>query len=590
MKGVFQKALVINLTNRTYLTEEIPDEAYEHFLGGKGLGIYLLLKKNRPGVEPFSPENNLIFTLGPATDTEIWGSSRYCVVTKSPLTNIFSEAYSGGRVAEPMSRTGYDAIILQGASPSPVWLEISDEGVEFHDAGDLWGQDTYAAEDAIIGMVHRKGAGAVVIGPAGENLVRFASIVNNHWRCAGRTGAGAVLGSKKVKGLAFYGATRRKPWDKEAVRRISAEWGKKAKDLAATKTFKASGTPGLVALINTVGAFPTKYWSEGVMEGWQDISAETLHKKFSVRARSCNRCFLACGRLTTVATGKYAGLTIDGPEYETIYALGGLCLIKDLEEIIHLNDICDRLGMDTITAGNLAAFTMEASLRNKIPDKIEYGDAEGVARLLKRCAFREGIGTVLAEGIRHAAREWGLEEIAIHVKGLEPGGYDPRYFKGMGLAYATSDRGACHLRTTAFRPELAGQIPPDQIEGKAAVVIDFEDRLTLQDALIVCRFYRDVYLWPEMGQIIEALTGLSPAKEGIQKIASNIRDAVRIFNLREGMTGAEDTLPARFFEEPLGPRGLVVRREDLETMKMEYYALRGWSPEGEPIRPLPVDI
>ncbi|MCX5816363.1 MAG: aldehyde ferredoxin oxidoreductase family protein [Proteobacteria bacterium] len=590
MKGVFQKALIVNLTDKSYTVEKIPDEAYEHFLGGKGLGVYLLLKKNKPKVEPFSPENNLIFVLGPTNDTKIWGSSRYCVVTKSPLTGIFSEAYSGGRVAEPMGKTGYDAIILQGISSRPVWLEISDEKIEFHDADDLWGKDAYVAEDTIIEKVGKKGAQAVVIGPAGENLVRFASIVNNHWRCAGRTGVGAVLGSKKVKGIAFYGKTVREPANPDAVAKLFSEWGKKAKTLPATNFFKRLGTPGLVAMINTVEAFPTKYWAEGSMEGWEDISAETLHSKFSVRARSCNKCFLACGRLTTVTTGKYAGLTIDGPEYETIYALGGLCLIKDLAEIINLNDICDKVGIDTITAGNLAAFAMEASARGKISEKIEYGDAKRTAELLWQISRKEGIGSILAEGIRHAAKEWGLEDIAIHVKGLEPAGYDPRYFKAMGLAYATSDRGACHMRTTAFRPELAGIIPPDQIEGKAAVVIDFEDRLTLQDALIICRFYRDIYLWPELGQIIEATTGLSPDKENIQKIACNIRNAVRIFNLREGMTGAEDTLPKRFFEEPIGSRKLVIAREDFEKMKKDYYQLRGWNERGEPVGQLPVVI
>lgn len=590
MKGVFQKALVVSLHDKRHYVEPISDEVYRHFLGGKGLGAYLLLKRNKPGIDPFSADNNLIFTLGPVSDTKIWGSSRYGVVTKSPLTGIFGEAYSGGRVAEPMSRTGYDAIILEGISPEPIWLEITDESVTFHDASHLWGLDTYATEDRITEEMGVKGAGVLVIGPAGEKLVRFSAVVNNRWRCAGRTGTGAVMGSKKVKGIAFHGRRFREPADPRGVIELRDEWGRKSRTLPSVAVFKKVGTPGLVALINTVEAFPTRYWHEGSLEGWNEISAEALHSRFSVRPRSCNRCFMACGRLTTIREGKYAGLTIDGPEYETLYAFGGICLIRDLSEIIRLNDLCDRLGLDTITAGNLAAFAIEASKRGKIAERFDYGDGDTVARIIEQTAKKEGVGAVLAEGIRHAAAAWDLEDIAIHVKGLEPGGYDPRYFKAMGLAYATSDRGACHARTTGFRPELAGIIAAEQIAGKAAVVIDYEDRLTLQDALILCRFYRDAYLWPEIGRIIEATTGLSLTMEDLQGVASTIRDAVRIFNLREGMTHEADTLPRRFFEEPLGPSKNIITREDLAVMKSEYYHLRGWNEKGEPQRPLPVDI
>ncbi len=590
MKGVFQKALVIDLSNRRHYEESVPDDAYRHFLGGKGLGAYLLLKRNKPGVDPLGADNNLIFTLGPVSDTKIWGSSRYAVITKSPLTGLFGEAYSGGRLAEPMSRTGYDAIILEGISPTPVWLEITDHSVLFHDASRLWGLDTYATEAGIQSELGVKGSGILVIGPAGENMVRFAAVVNNRWRCAGRTGTGAVMGSKKVKGIAFHGRRVRQPADPGAVTAMRDEWGRKSRTLPSAATFKKVGTPGLVALINTVEAFPTRYWYEGTLEGWGEISAEALHSRYAVKPRSCNRCFMACGRLTTITEGKHAGLTIDGPEYETLYAFGGICMIRDLSEIIRLNDLCDRLGLDTISAGNLAGFAIEASKRGKVAERFDYGDGDAVARIIEQTAGREGIGAVLAEGIRHAAAAWDLEDIAIHVKGLEPGGYDPRYFKAMGLSYATSDRGACHARTTGFRPELAGAIPPEQTAGKAEVVIDYEDRLTLQDALILCRFYRDIYMWPELGRIVEATLGLSLSREGLQRIASTVRDAVRIFNLREGMTGEADTLPRRFFEEPVGSGRTVITREDLAVMKAEYYALRGWNEKGEPLRPLPVDI
>jgi aldehyde:ferredoxin oxidoreductase len=297
---------------------------------------------------------------------------------------------------------------------------------------------------------------------------------------------------------------------------------------------------------------------------------------------------MACGRLTSVEKGKYDGLKIEGPEYETIYAFGGLCLVRKLDEIIYLNDICNRLGMDTITGGNLAAFSIEASRRGKIREELDYGDAGAIASLLHKIARREGIGAVLAEGIRHAAKEWDLEDLAIHVKGMEPAGYDPRVLKGMALAYATSDRGACHARTTVFKAELAGIIAPEEIEGKAAIMIDFEDRLLLMDALILCRFYRDLYDWEELASIIKITTGLDLDKAGLQKIAANIRNAARVFNLREGIRREDDTLPRRFFEEGIGAENHVVTRDELEKMKDDYYRLRGWDEEGRPINQLPV--
>jgi len=252
-------------------------------------------------------------------------------------------------------------------------------------------------------------------------------------------------------------------------------------------------------------------------------------------------------------------------------------MIDDIREIVYLNDICDRLGFDTITAGNLAAFTIEASHRKAIGEKIEYGDVDAVAELLYKIVRREGIGAVLAEGIKYAAKEWELDDLAIHVKGLEPPGYEPRTLKGMGLAYAVNDRGACHLRATIYKAELSGLIDPDQIEGKAEMLIDFEDRHTLFDALILCRFFRDLYPWEKLSQIINATTGMELDKAQLQRMALNITNQAREFNLREGMSSDEDTLPKRFFEEKLEDSGKVLPKEELEKMKSDYYRLKGWS-------------
>jgi len=290
---------------------------------------------------------------------------------------------------------------------------------------------------------------------------------------------------------------------------------------------------------------------------------------------------MACGKLSTVKEGRHAGLRIEGPEYETIYSFGGLCEIARIEEIMYLNDLCDRLGIDTISAGNLAAFTIEAARQGKIPLKIDYGNADAIAALLKDMAFRRGIGDILARGIKKAAQEWAMEDYAIHVKGLEPAGYDPRVLKGMGLAYGTSDRGACHLRATFYKPELTRMIDPDQIEGKAAMFAEWEDRLTIFDTLVLCRFYRDLYQWEELATIIEGTMGLRPTKDDMRSIASSITDNTRRFNIREGLALEDDHLPPRFHNEAL-ESGKVITREQMRQLLEEYYQARGWDKMGLP--------
>jgi aldehyde:ferredoxin oxidoreductase len=540
MRGFFGKVLKIDLAQQTHGEEAIDDSIYQKS-----------------------------------------GSSRYGVFTKSPLTGFYSESYAGGKTAEPMSRPGYDAIILQGKSPKPVFLEVSDRGVTFHDAAALWGKGTYETEDSVLETVGIQGAKAVVIGPAGENLVRFALIENDYWRSAGRTGVGAVMGSKKVKAMVFHGEAKRQPAHSDRVEAFRKKTLAKAKDNPAVAAYKNLGTPMMVALLTNVASFPTRYWTQGRYEHWEKLTAETMNKRLGTKPRACNKCFMACGKLSVVQEGRHEGLKIEGPEYETIYAFGGLCMIDQIEEVAYLNDICDDLGIDTITAGNLAAFTIEASRRGKISYPIDYGDVDGIARLLHDMVQREGIGAILAEGIRHASREWGLEDLAIHVKGMEPAGYDPRSLKGMGLAFATSDRGACHLRTTFYKPELAGISPPDEIEGKAEIFNDFEDRLNIFDAMIFCRFYRDLYLWDDLREVVGATTGMELGEEDLRKIAWNILNATRSFNVREGLTREDDMLPRRFFEEPI-EEGKILKREDFDRLLSDYYALRGWDEEGRP--------
>jgi aldehyde:ferredoxin oxidoreductase len=583
-KGFHNKILTIDLTNQSFSTSDLSDIPLEKTLGGKGLATHLLLKLNPVGCDPLSPENHLIIATGPITQSPIHGGSRYGVFTKSPQTGLYSESYSGGHAPEAISRTGHDVVILQGASEKPVALEISETGVVFHDATDLWGKDTYETEEMVLerwGTVAKgaKKSGAIVIGPAGENQVRFAVIENDKWRSAGRTGVGTVMGAKKVKAMVFNGEVQRKYADADGLKAFVKECSKRIKDTPIFGNYRKFGTPMLVDLVNEVGAFPNRYWSKGKSALQDKINAPAMQEVMDVKPKACAHCSVACGKLSTIKSGPHEGLTVEGPEYETIYAFGGLCEIGSIEEITYLNDLCDRLGMDTISAGNLCAFTMEACVRGKIDEKICYGDAEAAADLLKKMAAREGIGKVLAEGIVSAAKRWGMEDVAIHVKGLEPAGFDPRTLKGMGLGYAVSPRGACHMRATFYKPELFGQIPPEQIKGKAELFKDYEDRLTLMDCLIVCRFYRDLYMWDEMAKIVELTTGMQLDQKGMEKAADHVVSIVREFNLREGMTLTEESLPERFSKEPL-ENGDVITPEELETMRSEYYELRGLDTQG----------
>jgi aldehyde:ferredoxin oxidoreductase len=575
MRGFFNQLLRIDLSKQKSTVEPIPEAILRTYLGGKGLGSYLLLKENPPHIDPFSPQNRLIFTLGPLADTPFYGSSRYAVFTKSPQTGIYSESYSGGKITLSLSRTGYDAILIEGKSEHPIFLEISDKDVTFHSASRLWGKETYEAEEAILRKVG-KNSGALVIGPAGENLVKFAVIESEHWRSLGRAGIGAVMGSKKLKGIAFHGKKRRELADLSSLKRLSREFKERVKDNQTVHIYKKYGTPMLVSIMNTIGAFPTQYWSKGTLEGWEGISAESLMERCQVSSLACPYCFMACGKISEVKQGRHQGLRIMGPEYETIYAFGGLCMVKSIEEIIYLNDLCDRLGMDTITAGNLAAFAIEASKNKKIKENLQYGDADGIAEILTKIAYRKGVGRILSEGVRHAASVWKMEDKAIHVKGLEPAGFDPRVLKGMGLAYATSDRGACHLRATFYKSELSGQIGPDQIKGKAKLFVDYEDKMTLFDALILCRFYRDLITWEDLQEIIKSTCNLSLKKPELKTIASGIINLARTFNQREGLTKKEDKLPRRFFREVLQGTEKTIHPEDLDFMLKEYYQLRGW--------------
>ncbi|BBO85235.1 aldehyde ferredoxin oxidoreductase family protein [Desulfosarcina ovata] len=581
IKGFFHKLLVVDLSRKTFSEEAIEDELLHRTMGGKGLATHLLLERNPPGVDPLSPESNLILALGAASDSPVYGSCRHGIFAKSPQTGLFGESYSGGRLAIPMSRCGFDAMVIHGSSATPVWLEISDGGVVFNDATDLWGQDTFATEKAIKERVDAKRPGIMVIGPAGENRVRFAVVKNDGWRVAGRTGMGAVFGAKNLKGIAFYGSQKRPFADPEGLKAYARETLKTFKDHPATQNYRSKGTPSMVEVMNKAGAFPNRYWSRGVMPGWEKISAEAIKASCQPKPHACQTCFMACGKRVELQGGRHAGLVLEGPEYETIYAFGGLCLIDSIEEIIYLNDLCDRLGVDTISTGNLVALAIEAARRGRIDMAIDYGQPEQAAKLVRDIAARQGTGKLLAEGIKRASRHLDLDDIAVHVKGLEPAGYEPRKLKGMGLAYAVSDRGACHLRSTFYKAELSKMIEPDEMNGKAEMFIDFENRCTLFDSLILCRFYRDFYDWNVLARIYSLTTGLSFTKADLKELAESITADARRFNLREGLTPDDDRLSQRLMTEAIED-GNRLTDDDLQWMIRDYFQLKGWGPDGIP--------
>ncbi|MCP4021237.1 MAG: aldehyde ferredoxin oxidoreductase family protein [Desulfobacteraceae bacterium] len=580
MQGFYNKILVVDLTAQRFQVQTIEDDVYEKYLGGKGLATWLLKERNPKGVNPLAAENNLIFATGPLTGGMSWGASRYGVFTKSPLTGLYAESYSGGRVPEAVSATGFDAIVLHGRAQNLSVLQITPDQTVFHDAEDLKGKDTFETEKAVkekYCLKKDKGwkNGVAVVGPAAENGVRFSIIKNDGWRCAGRAGTGSVMGSKNLKAIVFSGDIKRTSHDPDALKQLSREMARESKDHPAAHAYKSMGTSQMVKIMNSAGAFPAKYWSMGKAPHWENISADALHNQCDVTPHACAKCYLACGRMTKVLKGRHKEMILEGPEYETIYTFGGLCMVDAIEEIVYLNHVCDSLGMDTITAGNLCAFAMAAFEKGKSDYEILFGDTDGIAKLLNFICQQKDIGELLSKGIIEAAKAWGMEDDAVHVKGMEPAGYDPRVLKGMGLGYATSDRGACHLRATFYKPELAGIIDPDQIGGKAKVFIDFEDRLTLFDSLILCKFYRDLYPWELLETLISGATGMDGSKENLAKIAWRISSMVRQFNIAEGMTIRHEALPKPFYQ-PLADSGAVITKKEMNTLKKEYFELRNW--------------
>jgi aldehyde:ferredoxin oxidoreductase len=606
VKGYAGKILRVDLSRKEVNLRKLPEETCREYVGGKGFGAKILFEEVEPKADPYHPTNLLIFATGPVNGLMLSGAAKFCAVFKSPLTGIWGESQCGGYFAPQLKRAGYDIIIIQGKSNTPVYITIEDENVEIRDAAHLWGKDTFETEE-VIQKDHGKNFQVLSIGPAGENLVRYACITHARGRQFGRCGAGAVMGSKRLKAVAVRGSGSievSRPDELEAFRR---ELNEKIKE--RLKSLTEYGTPAIMALTNTTGTLPTRYWTQGEFEGFEKINAETMKKNLVERSKACFACTVACGKISKVKKLPYAlplgsfavieEAEVEGPEYETLFALGSLCGNDNLESIAKANEICDMLGIDTISAGNTIAFAMECYEKGIITKEdtggieLTFGNHEVIITALRKIAYREDLGNILAEGVKKASEiiGKGSEKFAVHVKGLEPPGYDPRGLKGVALAYAVSCRGACHLRHMAYRPNLTGSHPfregkIDRLsyDGQAEMVKEQEDFYTLIDSMVLCKFVClptiGPMLWGELTKLYSIVTGVEVKMVNLISIAERINNFTRLFNMREGIGRADDGLPERFIKEPLrkgASEGQIVEKEKLDKMLDQYYKLRGWN-------------
>lgn len=599
LQGYSGKILTINLRSKKIVEEAVDVAWCKRYIGGKGFAAKILLERAEKGADPLGEGSLLIFAVGPMNASLVPGSNRLGAFFKSPLTGIWGESYCGGHIATQLKRAGFDAVTISGVSDEPVYLLIDDGEVSIRKAGHLWGKDSFETQDLII-KDHGSNFQVAAIGPAGESLVKFACVDHSKGRQFGRCGVGAVMGSKRLKAIAVRGSRRYEPADMEAVERVRSKVLAEVKE--KHKALATYGTPGILPIVNEAGALPTYYWSGNPFEEYEKVSPELLKSRYYKSRRSCYGCSIACCQ--TSETQDETHLKSEGPEYETLYAFGSLCGITDLNSIIKLGDLCDKLGLDTISAGNVVGFAMECYRRgilrreDFVGSEPKFGDPEAALDLILKTAYRKGVGAVLAEGVRGAARiiGRGAEEVAVHVKGLEPPGYDPRALKGMALAYAVSSRGACHLRHMAYRPNLVGKHPfrPEikvnrlSYEDQPQIVKEQEDFYTLVDSMIYCHFLclpiAGPILWDEMLEAFNGVTGLDLKMDAFRECAVRINNLVRLYNLREGAP-PDTQYPKVWLTQSLkrrGAEGELVSVEKLQGMLKEYYRLRGWNDYGIP--------
>ncbi|MDX2479251.1 MAG: aldehyde ferredoxin oxidoreductase family protein [Desulfuromusa sp.] len=589
LKGWNGKLLRVDLTAGTCTDEVLNEQWAKEYLGGRGLGTKYFVEEVAADVDPFSAENKLILATGPLTGTYGAANGRYMVITKSPQTGTIASSNSGGYFPSELRYAGYDMIIFEGKAEYPSYLQIHNDKAQLVGAVHLWGKSTKETEDLILAEFHGD-AKIASIGPAGENLVSFAAIINDKHRAAGRTGIGAVMGSKNLKAIAVRGTGGVKIADPAAYREAALEaYGMLKQNPVSGEGLPALGTPVLVNVINQLGALPTRNFQKDTFDGAEAISGEALASTYLKRNKGCMGCIIGCGRVTSLAGARFSG-NGEGPEYETLFALGSACGVDDLAAITKANYICNEYGMDTISAGATVACAMELAEKGLVSEEevgmtLGFGDADAMVKLVEMTAKREGFGEKLAMGSYRLAESYGVPELSMSVKKLEFPAYDARGIQGIGLNYATSNRGACHVRGYMISPEVLGlpeKLDPQATEGKAVWTKIFQDFTAAVDSSGVCLFTTFAIGAPQFANFCTAATGAEFTAETMMEIGERVYNMERVFNLKAGVDASQDTLPKRLLEEPISDGPLKGEVSKLGQMLPEYYQERGWSEGGIP--------
>ncbi len=545
---------------------DIEDEDINNFIGGKGLAVKILYKETKKGIDPLSKENVLIFMNGPLTGTIAPSSGRTVAVSKSPLTGTVFDSYCGGFFGYELRKANLLGIVIKGAARDPVYININDSEIEILDADELWGKNVSEVTD----ILEKKHNGKVAcIGVAGENLVRFASIIHDKHRAFGRGGLGAVMGSKKLKAIVVKGSGKIKVGDEFKI--VARELHKKL--IVYTKRLSKYGTPNIVNIVNESFALPTKNFLENKFDGAYNISGEAIYK-YKVKDYFCYACAVACGKIFD-----FNGIKTHSLEYETIYAFGSNLAIDDPKIIAKANNLCNNYGMDTISTGLTIACLIEASEKKVIDYEIKWGDKR-ILEVIKLIAYRKGIGDDLAEGSKRFCEKIGFN-VSMNVKGLELPGYDPRGAFGVALAYATSNRGGCHLRAPVYIDEILNKEVDRFDKNKAEYVKRKQDLHAVIDSLILCKFTMRGFKAEDYAKLISSYMGKEINVDDILKIGERIFNLERMYNIREGFRREHDTLPKRLLEEEVTVEGRKTRAYiDIDR----YYSVRGWNEDGIPTK------
>ncbi len=589
MYGYHGKIARINLSTGKISVENIDENFAKKWLGTRGFGIHTLLKEIEPKVDPLSEGNKIIYSTGPLTGTAAPTGGRYMVITKSPLTGYIAMANSGGFFGAELKFAGWDYLIVEGKSENPVYISIKDDDIEIKDASHIWGKKVSETEKILLEEFGDKHGQIASIGPAGENLVKFSAIMNNGHRAAARGGVGAVMGSKKLKAIIVRGHNKTPLADRQKFISVVKEKINKLKnDPVAGSGLPKYGTAVLVNIINQNGLYPTRNFRTGVFEYAEDQSGEAMAAKYLKRNKPCYACPIGCGRVNVISS---VGET-EGPEYESLWALGAHLGINDLGSIIEANHICDEMGLDTISTGGTLATAMELYDKGILKQEdlgdappFRFGNTEVIHYYIEKIAKREGFGAKLAEGGYRLAESYGYTDAFMGVKKQELPAYDPRGAEGHGLGYATDNRGGDHIKAYMISPEILGypvkMDPHDISDEKVKMLILFQNLTALIDAAGLCIFTTFGLGADDYRDMLNAALGWDLSTEDYLKIGERIWNAERLFNLKAGLTTEEDTLPKRLTEEPMpeGPnKGHVVH---LKEMLPRYYALRGWNARGE---------